>query len=131
MHDNVNKTPRLYRVINKDSGEVFNTFAKSKTEAASSCFINIGDIFTIEEVRVVDGGVPHLVFRLKDIIAGSTGAFFRTVNCSTLKVGKTTWLKKNGDYDRSTKKYCCITAEDICKSREFKPTQWVIATFTY
>lgn len=131
MHDLINKTPRLFRVLNLDTAEVFTTFARNKDEAVSLCPIGIGDDMQVEEVTATFDGVPHPIFQLRHVPASCAGMFFRTVNCNTLKVGKTVWLKKNGDYDVSTRKYCCIAAEDICKSREFKPGQWVITTFTY
>lgn len=131
MHDLINKTPRLFRVVNVDTAEVFTTFAKSKAEAVSTLPLGPTDKFTIEEVTAMCDGIPHNIFQLRHVVCGATGIFFKTVNCNSLKVGKTVWLKKNGDYDRSTKKYCCIAAEDICKSREFKPGQWVITTFAY
>jgi hypothetical protein len=128
----VNNIPRLFRVHNENTQEVYTLFAISKSQAVSLLPLDRGDTFTIEEVMAtLPDDTPHNIYMLKDVTPGPYGMFFRTVNCNTLKVGKTVWLKKNGDYDRSTKKYCCIAAEDICKSREFKPTQWVITTFTY
>lgn len=132
MHDTIDKTPRLFRVHNIDSGEVFTIFAKSTTEAASLLPLDPSDNFTIEEVMVtLADGSQHNIFQLRSVPAACSGTFFKTVNYNTLNVGKTVWLKQKGDYDPSTRKYCCIAAEDICKSREFKPTQWVITTFTY
>ena len=128
----MNNTPRLFRVHNTTTQEVFTLFAKSKSEAVSFCPLDLYDTFKIEEVMAtLPDGSQHNIYMLKDVATGPSGMFFRTVNCNTLKVGKTVWLKKTGDYDHSTRKYCCIAAEDICKSREFKPTQWVITTFTY
>lgn len=128
----MNNTRRLFRVHNKNTQEVYTLFATSKSQAVSQLPLDPGDHFDIEEVKTLagDGGF-HNIYMLKDVTPGISGMYFRTVNCNTLKVGKTVWLKKNGDYDHSTRKYCCIAAEDICKSREFKPTQWVITTFTY
>lgn len=131
MHDLIDKTPRLFKVVNQDTAEVYMTFAKSKDEAVSTLPLSPSDTFIIEEVMAICDGVPHHIFQLRHVVCGVAGMFFRTVNCNTLNVGKTVWLKKNGDYDRSTRKFCCIAAEDICKSREFKPGQWVITTFTY
>lgn len=131
MHDIIDKTPRLFGVHNITTGEVFTIFAKSRDEAASLLPLDPSDTFTIEEVMAIYDDIPHNIFQLRHVVCGATGMFFRTVNYRTLKVGKTVWLKKNGDYDRSTKKYCCRAYEDWCKSREFKPTQWVITTFTY
>jgi hypothetical protein len=132
MHDLIDKTPRLFRVVNIDTAEVFTTFAKSSDEAVSSLPLGPSDTFTIEEVMAtLPDGSQHNIFQLRHVPAACSGTFFRTVNCNSLKVGKTVWLKNKGDYDPSTRKYCCIAAEDICKSREFKPGQWVITTFTY
>lgn len=132
MHDLIDKTPRLFRVHNLNTQEVFIIFAKSKDEAASLLPLDPSDTFTIDEVMAkLPDGSEHNIFQLRHVPAACSGTFFRTVNCNTLKVGKTVWLKQKGDYDPSTRKYCCIAAEDICKSREFKPTQWVITTFTY
>lgn len=128
----MNNTPRLFRVHNKNTQEVYTLFATSKSQAISQLPLDPRDHFTIDEVMAtLPDGSQHSIHMLKDIATDASGMYFRTVNCNTLKVGKTVWLKKNGDYDRSTRKYCCIAAEDICKSREFKPTQWVITTFTY
>lgn len=127
----MNNTPRLFRVRNKNTQEVYTLFAKSKTEAISLLPLNSSDHFTIEEVMAtLPDGSQHNIYMLRNVTAACSGTFFRTVNCNTLKVGKTVWLKRNGDYDPGTRKYCCMAAEDICKSREFKPTQWVITTFT-
>lgn len=128
----MNNTPRLFRVHNMNTQEVYTLFATSKSQAVSLLPLDPGDTFTIEEVMATlpDGTKPN-IHMLKDITPGVSGMFFRTVNCNTLKVGKTVWIKHNGDYNCSTRKYCCIAAEDICKSREFKPTQWVITSFTY
>ena len=132
MHDLIDKTPRLFRVVNLDTKEVFNTFAKSKDEAVPSLPLSPSDTFTIEEVMAtLPDGSQHNIFQLRHVPAACSGTFFCTVNCNNLKVGKTVWLKQKRDYDPSTRKYCCIAAEDICKSREFKPGQWVITTFTY
>lgn len=133
MHDIIDKTPRLFRIHNTNTQEVFTLFAKSKTEAVSLCPLDPGDTFTVEEVMAtLPDGSQHNIFQLRAIGKYKTsGTYFRTVNCNTLKVGKTVWLKFPRDYDPSTKKYCCIAAEDISKSREFKPAQWVITTFTY
>lgn len=128
----MNNTPRLFRVHNMNTQEVYTLFAKSKSQAVSLLPLDPGDTFTIEEVMAtLPNGSQHNIYMLKHVVAGPSGMFFRTVNCNTLKVGKTVWLKESDSYDRSTRKYCCIAAEDICKSREFKPTQWVITTFTY
>lgn len=132
MHDIIDKTPRLFRVHNVYTQEVYTLFAKSKAEAISLLPLDHGDTFTIEEVMAtLPDGSQHNIFQLRNVRCGITGIYFRTVNCNTLKVGKTVWIKHNRDYDPSTKKYCCMAAEDICKSREFKPAQWVITTFTY
>lgn len=135
MHDIIDKTPRLFRVHNVNTQEVYTLFAKSKTEAVSLLPLDPSDKFTIEEVMAtLPDGSQHNIFQLRSIgnyKSSITGTYFRTVNCNTLKVGKTVWLKFPRDYDPSTKKYCCMAAEDICKSREFKPAQWVITTFTY
>ena len=120
---------KLYKIHNQVTGEVFTLFATSKAGAVSCCPLNPGDTFTIDEVMAtLPDGSQHNIHMLKDIPHDS---YFRTVNYNSLKVGKTVWLKESDSYDRSTRKYCCIAAEDICKSREFKPTQWVITTFTY
>lgn len=120
---------KLYKIHNQVTGEVFTLFATSKTGAVSCCPLDPGDTFTIDEVMAtLPDGSQHNIHMLKDIPHDS---YFRTVNYNSLKVGKTVWLKESDSYDRSTRKYCCIAAEDICKSREFKPTQWVITTFTY
>lgn len=125
----MNNTPRLFRVHNMNTQEVYTLFATSKSQAVSQLPLDPGDTFTIEEVMAtLPDGSQHNIHMLKHI---PHDYFFRTVNCNTLKVGKTVWLKESDSYDRSTRKYCCIAAEDICKSREFKPTQWVITTFTY
>lgn len=128
----MNNTPRLFQVRNMNTQEVYTLFATSKSQAVSLLPLDLDDTFTIEEVMAtLPDGSQHNIYMLRHVAAGPSGMFFRTVNCNTLKVGKTVWLKKNGDYDHSTRKYYCIAAEDICKSREFKPTQWVITTFTY
>lgn len=132
MHDIIDKTPRLFRVSNEDTREVFTIFATSKSQAVSLLPLDPGDTFTIDEVMVTEtDGSKHNIFQLRSVPAACSGTFFKTVNCNTLNVGKTVWLKQKGDYDPSTRKYCCIAAEDISKSREFKPGQWVITTFTY
>ena len=132
MHDLIDKTPRLFRVHNMTTQEVFTIFAKSRDEAASLLPLDPSDTFTIDEVMAeLPDGSKHNIFMLRNVPAACSGTFFRTVNCNSLKVGKTVWLKQKGDYDPSTKKYCCRAYEDWCKSREFKPTQWVITTFTY
>lgn len=132
MHDIIDKTPRLFKVHNMDTREVFTIFAKSKAEAVSLLPLDPSDTFTIEEVMApLPDGSQHNIFMLRSVPAACCGTFFRTVNCNTLKVGKTVWLKQKSDYNPSTRKYDCIAAEDICKFREFKPTQWVITTFTY
>ena len=132
MHDMIDKTPRLFGVHNITTGEVLTIFAKSKTEAASLLPLDPSDEFTIEEVMAkLPDGSEHNIFMIRNVPAACSGTFFRTVNYRTLKVGKTVWLKQKGDYDPSIRKYCCRAYEDWCKSREFKPTQWVITTFTY
>ena len=127
MHDNIEKYPRLHRVVNLHTQEVFTLFAKSKEEAVSLCPIGCFDDIEVTEIKATLDGSEYSIFQLRNVPV----TFFKTVNCNTLKVGKTVWIKKRGDYDPSTRKYCCIAAEDISKSREFKPAQWVITTFTY
>lgn len=132
MHDIIDKTPRLFKVHNLNTQEVYTIFATSKAQAVSLLPLDPGDTFTIDEVMAtLPDGSQHNIFMLRNVPVEGSGEFFRTVNCNSLKVGKTVWFKQKGDYDPSTKKYCCRAYEDWCKSREFKPTQWVITTFTY
>ena len=123
------KIPRLWKIYNKDSGEVFTTFATTKDSAVAGLPIGCFDEFTIEEVRVTtEDGCTNAIYRLKDIPADS---YFRTVNMTTLKVGKTVMVKEKDSYDKSSKTYCCIKFHDICSWRNFKPAQWVITDFTF
>lgn len=123
------KIPRLWKVHNLDSGEVFTVFATTKDSAISSLPIGTNDLFTIEEVRVTtEDGCTNAIYRLKDIPIDS---YFRTVNGTSLKVGKTVMVKERDSYDKSSKKYCCIKFDDICSSRTFKPSQYVILDFTF
>lgn len=132
MHDLIDKTPRLFRITNIDTMEVFTVFALDKDSAVSALPVGIYDPLNIEEVMVdVGDGSLHNVFQLRQVEACTSGTYFRTVNCNTLKAGKTVWLKCNGNYDPGTRKYCCRSVNDISKSREFKPGQWVITTFTF
>lgn len=132
MHDIIDKTPRLFRITNTDTMEVFTVFALNKESAISTLPVGVYDPLIIEEVMVDAGdGSLHNVFQLRQIKASASGTYFRTVNCNTLKAGKTVWIKCNGNYYPSTRKYCCCSANDISKSREFKPGQWVITTFTF
>ena len=123
------KIPRLWKVHNQSTGESFTVFATTKDAAVASLPIGVFDEFTIEEVRVTtEDGCTNAIYRLKDI---PVDTYFRTVNATTLKVGKTVMIKDKASYDRSTKKYCCIKFEDISSCREFKPSQYVITEFTF
>ena len=123
------RIPRLWKIHNISSGEVYNVFALTKDSAVSTLPIGSFDEFTVEEVRVTtEDGCTNAIYRLKDI---PTDCYFRTVNQSTLKVGKTVMVKEKDSYDRSTKMYCCIKFEDISACRTFKPTQYVITDFTF
>ncbi len=132
MAQTIESTPRLFRVRNLSTMEVFNLFARSENEALSLCPITIGDDYEVEELKVTtEDGCTNRIFQLRSIPPSASGIFFRTVNANTLKPGKTVFIKKLGDYDRSTGKYCCIQWDNISKSREFKPQQWVITEFTF
>lgn len=123
------RIPRLWKVHNISSGEVFRVFATTKDSAVSSLPVGCYDELSIEEVRVTtEDGCTNAIYRLKDIPADS---YFRTVNIGTLKVGKTVMVKQKDSYDRGTKTYCCIKFEDICAFRYFKPSQYVIIDFTF
>lgn len=123
------KIPRLWKVSNLDSGEVFTVFATTKDVAISSLPIGSNDIFTTEEVRVTtEDGCTNAIYRLKDIPIGS---YFRTVNANSLNVGKTVMVKERDSYNKSDKKYCCIKFHDVCSWRMFKPSQYVIIDFTF
>lgn len=128
----IENTPRLFRVRNLSTMEVFNLFSTSKEAAVSACPIGAFDEVEVEEVLVTtEDGCTNRVFQLRSIPPSAGGIFFRTVNANTLKPGKTVFIKKVGDYDRSRGKYCCIQWDNISKSREFKPQQWVITEFTF
>ena len=127
------RIPKLIRVTNTDTGEVHVIFAKSYLDAVVR-LTDVGVELDKEctqsvEVKVTtEDGCECNIYMLRDIPADS---YFRTVNYMSYKVGKTVLLKERDSYDRSVKKYCCIHAEDICRSRLLKPTQWVITDFTY
>ena len=124
---------KLIRVINTETGEVFEIFAKSYLDAVTRLTdmgVDLPKEYTeVTEIKVTaEDGCECNIHMLKDVPANS---FFRTVNYKSHKIGRTVLLKESDSYDRSTKKYCCIHAEDICRSRLLKPTQWVITDFTY
>lgn len=128
----IENKPRLFRVRNLSTMEVFNLFSNSKESAVSACPVGAYDEVEVEEVLVTtEDGCTNRVFQLRSLPPSVSGIFFRTVNANTLKPSKTTFIKRVGDYDRSSGKYCCIQWNDICKSREFKPQQWVITEFTF
>lgn len=39
------------------------------------------------------------------------------------------WVR--GDYDKSSKKYCCYKFSDICADREFKGDKEIYTEFTF
>lgn len=127
------RIPKLIRVNNTETGEVFEIFAKSYLDAVTRLTdmgIDLPKEHTeVSEIKVTaEDGCECNIHMLKDVPANS---FFRTVNYKSRKIGRTVLLKESDSYDRSTKKYCCIHAEDICRDRLLKPTQWVITDFTY
>lgn len=123
------KIPRLWKVHNHSTGELFTVFAITKDSAVSSLPIGAFDEFTIEEVRVTtEDGCTNAIYRLKDI---PVNTYFRTVNTTTLNIGKTVMVKDKASYNHSTKKYVCSKFEDINSWREFKPSQHVIIDFTF
>ena len=129
--EKLDKIPRLFLVRNLDSMEEFKIFARNCEEAVSCCYIEQGASFEAKEVRVeTEDGCTNAIFQLRSLPMETGGAFFRTVNANTLKVGKTVFLKQIGDYDRTTGKYYCSKFYDYCSSRGFKPQQWVITEFT-
>lgn len=128
----IENKPRLFRVRNLSTMEVFTLFGVSKEDAISNCPVSVYDEIDVEEVLVTtEDGCTNRIFQLQSLPPSPGGIFFRTVNANTLKPGKTVFIKKVGDYDCSRGKYCCIQWNDICKSREFKPQQWVITEFTF
>lgn len=123
------KIPRLWKVHNQSTGEVFTVFALTKDSAISSLPIGTNDLFTIEEVRVTtEDGCTNAIYRLKDI---PVDTYFRTVNANTLKVGKTVMVKERDSYNKSDKKYHCVKFDDVCSWRVLKPSQYVILDFTF
>ena len=119
---------KLYKVVDLDTREVHNVFAKSEKSAIKQCRLYDGDHINVEEVKAYNREGSYPVYLLKDI---PFDTFFRYANCNSLKVGNKTYIKRRDDYDRSTKKYCCMNWEDVNDWREFKPTQWVVIDFTY
>ena len=118
------KLPRLWKVHNLDTGEVFTVFATTKDSAVSSLPIGINDKFTIDEVRVTtEDGCSHPIYRLKDIPVNS---HFRTVNANSFKIAKITMIKDINSFDPSETRYYCVGAHRIASCREFKPSQYVI-----
>jgi hypothetical protein len=118
---------RLYEVVNFDTREVFRVFASNERSAKKLCRCTDDDC-QVEEMLGYDREASYPIYMLKDIPAGS---YFRYVNCNSHKVGNRTYIKDKDSYNTSTKKYCCTYFYDICDSREFKPTQWVVIDFTF
>ena len=127
----MNRIPQLLRVTNRDTREVFTIFAKSTDEAYLTLPIAKSDDleFTWMHAPANDGsGEQWPIYMLKYI---PNDSYFRTVNCNTLNVSKTTYFKPNSSYDRSTKKYSCWKFEDVNCDRAFKSTHWVVTDFTF
>lgn len=125
------KIPQLLRITNRDTREVFTIFAKSTAEAYLTLPIAKSDDleFTWVTAPANDGsGEQWPIYMLKYI---PNDTYFRTVNCNTLNVSKTTYFKPNSSYDRSTKKYSCWKFDDINCARQFKSTHWVVIDFTF
>lgn len=101
-------------------------FAKSPEDAVRIYSENYFADSPIATKVLTDQGYP--VVRLGDLKPGTY--FHRT----TLKNGElcehsVVWCR--GDYDRSTKKYCCYKFEDVNHSREFRREERVSIEFTF
>ena len=130
MKEMLYKIPRLYEINNVETSERYLVFAKNQ-----QCALNLvpaAECLVIKEVLIpTEDGCMCPVYRLKDLPTDETRIYFRTVNRSTLKPGKTVMVKEHGCYDHSTRKYCCYKFSDINSFRDYKPNHWVIADFTF
>lgn len=121
--------PRLLRVVNLDTREVFTLFVKSIDEAYLALPISKSDDIEFEWVMAPakDGSnETYPIYMLRDI---PKTTYFRTVNCGTLNISNSIYVRY--EYDRCAKMYYCLSVTDIASERKFKSTQWVITDFTY
>ena len=114
----------LYKI--KDGSVVKFIFGKNADDATNKYRAVFGQKDIVVTKVLTDQGYP--IVRLCDLAPGTY--FHRT----TLKDGEfcehsVVWCR--GDYDRSTKKYCCYKYEDVNHSHEFRREERVTIEFTF
>ena len=114
----------LYKVTDGTAVRYF--FAKDEQEALKIYRANYFYGDAKAEQVLTDQGYP--IVRLRDVPKGS---YFHRV---TLRDGEycehsVVWCK--GEYDHSTRKWCCYKFEDICNDRLFKGEERVTIDFTF